>query len=279
MEPEEFEAILSWFLDALENATLRSILQRLRDTDVADLEQLDDLLSKMEIRTAVTLLQIIDSNLAAIDTLEKMHRDDAKERGVISKHLEGNPWLIDVTWMLNKAEARVSTWIQKEFDLKPKGDEGDEDRADFFCVAVGGTLHIVEIKRGAHVADADDILQADKYRTYVLKRFEELTEPNAIKYGHVQGHLIAAELNDDAQRLKLAYADKGWVFFATWDDLIERAKQTHHQYRAILQRKAIETDDTSDSGEEDILGPEPSLPNPGRKRSTKATRKRKRRKN
>jgi Histidine kinase-, DNA gyrase B-, and HSP90-like ATPase len=275
MEPGEFQDILSWFLDALENATLRSILQKLRETDVADLQQLDDLLSKMEIRTAVTLLQIIDSNLAAIDTLEKMHQKGAKERGVLSKHLENNPWLIDVTWMLNKAEARVSTWIQQEFGLEPKGDEGDEDRADFFCVAVGGTLHIVEIKRGAHVANAEDILQADKYRKYVIKRFEELTEPTAIKYGFVQSHLIAAQLHDDAQNIKQAYADKGWVLFATWDDLVERAKQAHHQFRDILQRKATEIDETSTSVGKEIPVGAPGLPNTGQKQRLKATRKKK----
>ncbi|RQV96776.1 hypothetical protein EH220_05265 [bacterium] len=246
MEPTEFEDILSWFLDALENATLRSILQKLRETDITDLQQLDDLLSKMEVRTAVTLIQIIDSNLAAIETLEKMHHQDAKERGVISKHLEKNPWLIDPTWMLNKAEARVETWIRTEFGTVKKGKKakGDDDRADFFCVAVGGTLHIVEIKRGAHIATQEDILQAEKYVTYVQGRFEELTDPKAIKYLHVQSHLIAASLQKAAKKIKEAYADKGWVFFTTWDDLIERAKQSHTQFREILQKKAKETDES-----------------------------------
>ena len=245
MEPGEFEDILSWFLDALENATLRSILQKLREADINDLQQLDDLLSKMEVRTAVTLLQIIDSNLAAIETLEKMHRRDAKERGVISKHLEKNPWLIDPTWMLNKAEGRVATWIKNEFGLEKRGQEGDADRADFFCVAVGGTLHIVEIKRGAHIATDKEVNQAEKYRKYVVKRFGELSDPKAIKYAHVQSHLIAAELHDDAQSIKQAYADKGWVFFTTWDDLIERAKQSHSQFREILQSRAAEAGESS----------------------------------
>ncbi|MBN2580937.1 MAG: ATP-binding protein [Pirellulales bacterium] len=240
MEPTEFEDILSWFLDALENATLRSIFQKLRETDIADLEQLDDLLSKMEVRTAVTLLQIIDSNLAAIETLEKMHRQNAKERGVISKHLEGNPWLIDTTWMLNKAEGQVATWIKREFGLEKKGTTGDADRADFFCVGVGGTLHIVEIKRGAHIATFNDIEQAQKYRKYVTKRYGELSDPKSIKYAHVQSHLIAAELHENAQSIKQAYADKGWVFFTTWDDLIERAKHSHNQFRKILQKRAKE---------------------------------------
>src|SRR5262249_44967522 len=151
------EAIFSWFLDALENATLRSILQKLQDTDVHDLEQLDQLLSKMEVRTAVTLLQIIDSNLAAIETLEKMHREDAKERGVLSKQLEKNPFVIHPTWSLNKAEGRVTTWLKKEFKLNAKSEDA-ADRADFFCVAIGGTLNIVEIKRGAFVAREKDIL-------------------------------------------------------------------------------------------------------------------------
>jgi hypothetical protein len=246
MEPDEFEAILSWFLDALENATLRSILQKLRETDVADLQQLDNLLSKMEVRTAVTLLQVIDSNLAAIETLEKMHHADAKERGVISKHLEKNPWLIDPSWMLNKAEARVSTWIKNQFGLEPKGGKGG-DRADFFCVAVGGTLHIVEIKRGAFVAHAKDILQADKYRKYVLKRFEEITDTKAVKYAIVQSHLISAESHEDTDNLKQAYADKGWVFFTTWDDLIERARLSHSQFRRILQQRASEAIPSEDS--------------------------------
>ncbi len=244
MEPSEFEDIMSWFLDALENATLRSILQKLRETNVTDLQELDDLLSKMEVRTAVALLQIIESNLAAIETLEKMHQEDARERGVLSRHLEANPWLIDVTWMLNKAEARVATWIKKEFGLAAKGQSGDKDRADFFCIGVGGTLHIVEIKRGRHVAKDRDVIQAEKYRKYVLKRFAELTDPKAIKYLHVQSHLIAAELHEDAQSIKQAYADKGWVFFTTWDDLIERAKQSHFQFRGILEKKAAEADDT-----------------------------------
>jgi len=245
MEPSEFQDILSWFLDALENATLRSILQKLREVPIADLQELDDLLSKMEIRTAVTLLQIIDSNLAAIETLEKMHRQDAKERGVISKHLEKNPWLIDPTWMLNKAEGRVATWIKREFGLEETGRPGDDDRADFFCVAVGGTLHIVEIKRGQHVATTKDIDQADKYRKYVAKRFGELTDPKAIKYLYVRSHLIAAELHEDAQSIEQAYASKAWVFFTTWDDLIERAKLSHLQFREILQSRAAEGDEIS----------------------------------
>ena len=248
MEPSEFKDIISWFLDALENATLRRIFQRLRDTDVADLQQLDDLLSKMEVRIAVTLLQIIEGNLAAIDTLERMHHEDAKERGLIAKHLERNPWLIDPTWMLNKAEARVATWIKNETGLNRKSQTGDDDRVDFFCVGVGGTLHIVEIKLGAHIATTDDILQADKYRGYVQGRFQELTEPNAIKYFHVQAHLIASELHGDAQRLKQSYSDNGWVFFTTWDDLIERAKLSHNQFRKALENRAAETDDGQATG-------------------------------
>jgi hypothetical protein len=278
MEPSEFGDILSWFLDALENATLRSILQKLRETDVADLQQLDDLLSKMEIRTAVTLLQIIDSNLAAIETLEKMHHRDAKERGVISKHLEKNPWLIDPTWMLNKAEGRVATWIKNEFGLEKKGQKGDEDRADFFCVAVGGTLHIVEIKRGAHVATYQDINQAEKYRKYVVKRFDELSDPKSVRYAHVQSHLIAAELHEDAQSIKQAYADKGWVFFTTWDDLIERAKQSHQQFREILQRRAAEAEEVFDPKIDGNSTEDTAVSKPRRKPRKKANRKKKGRK-
>jgi hypothetical protein len=130
----------------------------------------------------------------------------------------------------------------QEFKLnKPKKGakkgKGDDDRVDFFCVAVGGTLHIVEIKRGAFVATEKEILQAAKYREYVLKRFAQLSDAKAIKYPTVQSHLIAGELHEDAKTLSDAYADKGYVFFTTWDDLVERAKITHQQFRIILQNR------------------------------------------
>jgi len=240
MEPEEFESIFSWFLDALENATLRRIIDRLRVTDASDLEQIDELLSRMEVRTALSLLQVIDSNLAAIAALEKMHLEDAKERGVLAKHLERNPWLIHPTWMLSKAEGQVSTWIRSEFGLVPTGDEGDEDRVDFFCVGVSGTLHIVEIKRGRYVAKAEDILQADKYRRYVEKRYREINDPEAIKYGRVVSHLVAAGLREDATAAAEAFRAKEFVMFTDWKDLIGRAKLSHEQFRKVLNKTAGE---------------------------------------
>jgi hypothetical protein len=242
MEVDEFADLLSWFLDALENATLRRIMQKLRETDTRDLGRLDEVFSRMEIRTAVGLLQIVESNLAAIETLEKMHLEDARERGVISKHLERNPWLIHPTWILHKAEARVSTWIADEFGLEPTGNEGDEDRVDFFCVGIGGTLHIVEIKRGQHVATAQDFLQADRYRRYVEKRFREISDPEAIKYERVQSHLIASELHPEAEGIKNAYQDRGWVSFTNWSDLVERAKLSHYQYIEELRKAARQPD-------------------------------------
>jgi len=96
-----------------------------------------------------------------------------------SYNLEENPWLIHPTWMLNNPEGRVSTWIEKKFGFEPKGDRGDACISDFFCVGVGGTLHMVEIKRGAWIATNKDFLQADKYRTYVQKRFEEISDKEA----------------------------------------------------------------------------------------------------
>jgi hypothetical protein len=240
MEVDEFEELLSWFLDALENATLRRIIDKLREMDTADLEKVDELFQRMEIRTAVGLLQIIESNLAAISALEKMHLENARERGVIAKHLEKNPWLIHPTWMLKKAEGRVSTWIRDEFGLEAEGTEDEEDRVDFFCIGVGGTLHIVEIKRGKYVAKEKDFLQADKYRKYVERRFKEISDPEAIKYERVQSHLIAAELHPDAESIRTAYQDKGWVFFTNWSDLIERAKISHNQFREELDKASKE---------------------------------------
>jgi hypothetical protein len=240
MEVDEFEELLSWFLDALENATLRRIIDKLREADIADLEKVDELFQRMEIRTAVGLLQIVESNLAAIDALEKMHLEDARERGVIAKHLKKNPWLIHPTWILNKAEGRVSKWIRDEFGLGAEGAKDDKNRVDFFCVGIGGTLHIVEIKRGRYVAEAKDFLQADKYRTYVVRRFKEISDPEAIKYELVQSHLIAAELHPDAESIKNAYQDKGWVTFTNWSDLIERAKLSHHQFREELKKSSEE---------------------------------------
>jgi len=240
MEPSEFEELLLWFLDALENATLRNIIDKLRLADRTDLRRFDELLERMEIRTAATLLQIIESNLAAIDALEDMHGVDARERDVLSKHLARNPWLIHPSWMLHRVESRVATWVREEFGLADEGARGGRDRADFICLGVGGTLHIVEIKRGRHEATNEDILQANKYREYIERRYSELNDPEALRYGNIQSHLIAARLRDDASSAAEAFRAKAWVFFTTWEDLIERAQHTHAQFRDAL-RKVAET--------------------------------------
>ena len=240
MEVSEFEELLSWFLAALENVTLRRIIEKIRGTDLRDLGDLDRLLSKMEIRTAVALLQIINSNLAAIETLERLHAQGALERGVISKHLQRNPWLIHPTWLLNKAEAQVDKWIEEEFGIK--GPKKNRDRVDFFCVGVNGVLHIVEIKRGKHIARLKDFHQADRYRQYVLKRFEEIGDPEAPRYKIVQSHLIASKLHSECEDINNAFRDKGWVIFTPWSVLIEQAKLSHYQFRQELEKAVRQPD-------------------------------------
>jgi hypothetical protein len=94
----------------------------------------------------------------------------------------------------------------------------------------------------------------------------------------VQSHLIAAQLHDDAQSTKEAFADKGWVFFTTWDDLIERAKQGHVQFREILQKKAKETDESPTTEVESDGAPTRKQRNTAKKRSPAGkTKKRTRR--
>ncbi len=201
-----------------------------------------------------------------------MHQQDAKERGVLSKHLEKNPWLIEPTWMLNKTEGRIATWIREKFGLEETGQADDNKRVDFFCVAVGGTLHIVEIKRGKYIAKVKDFTQADRYRKYVETRFQELTDPKAIRYAYVQSHLISARLHGDAQSTKEAFARQGWVFFTTWDDLIERSKQSHYQYRQILQATAEEQNGASFAEKKPRGIDVPPETGAGKTRRTKAKR-------
>jgi hypothetical protein len=54
--------------------------------------------------------------------------------------------------------------------------------------------------------------------------------------------LISATLRKDAAELAQTYADNGYVLFTTWDDLIERAKYSHKQFRDILEKKATEAE-------------------------------------
>jgi len=112
--------------------------------------------------------------------------------------------------MLNKAEGRVSTWIKREFGLEAKDGKAKIGQTSS-ALRLGEPYTLSNKARGV-VAHAKDVLQADKYRKYVLKRFSEITDAKAIKYAIVQSHLISAELHDDAGSLKDAYADKGWCF-------------------------------------------------------------------
>ena len=96
------------------------------------------------------------------------------------------------------------------------------------------------------------------YKRQVLKRFSEINDPQAIVYNRVVSHLVAAELHADALGLSDAYAAKGWVFFTTWDDLIERAKRSHQQYREVLELRAF-----TEATEDQVDGrPRPNIEQP-----------------
>lgn len=250
---DEYAELVATFLDALENQTLRRVIEKLSAAPEGDLEELDELLSTMELRVAVGLLQVIRGNLAAIDALEKMNIEDASERDLISKHLKKNPWLIDPTWILNRPEAEVEKWIKDEFDLDAKHDPDNKDRVDFFCVGAGGTLHIVEIKRGRHKAKNVDSLQADKYRTQVLKAFDDQTIHSLNSYSRVVSHLVCDRLHDEAISLKESHEQTGKVYFHQWKHLTRDARLAHQQFISILEEAkeaAAEAAENSNDAEE-----------------------------
>jgi hypothetical protein len=206
----------------------------------ATIDQLLDIFDKTQIAELASYAQIAAERVRVIEELQQVI-DDNPDESKFQELLAKAPWLIEPTWTVITKNQSLKTfkdsfekfWKKKHNETITLAIGYEDKRPDFTLVAIGGRLHIVEIKKADHKFDDADLERLTNY----VDAFDEFFEAHRILATNFplgwQIDLIADGENIRKSSNKQAYKaarDAGKVFRVSWVDFLDRAKKTHEQF-------------------------------------------------
>jgi hypothetical protein len=205
------------------------------------LDSLLDLFSKSRIAEAASYAQLATERLQVLDELDEIIFDTARDEAALQRIITDAPWLIQPDWTVITANQSLKTFkIAFEKFLKQKHGldvqlaiEWEGKRPDFVLVAVGGMLHLVEIKASGHAFDDPDAERLFNYVDALQEFFENNREMAKEFPRRWRIDLVVDSLNLKKANNKQAFTraqDSGEVLQLSWNDFRARARKTHEQF-------------------------------------------------
>lgn len=172
------------------------------------------------------ILEVVQGRINIVDKFFSMIVNDASE----TAHVRGNdnlhdlvasyPWLINPQWQVLAEEKSITKQLI-EWGAEDLSEE-DRTRYDFLALTGDGQTVVIEIKRGAHSADFEDLQQLERYVNKL-----GAVQPN------IRGAFISGSYNI------LASIEKFWLErddmdLFTWGEIHTRTAEHYRHYKAIL---------------------------------------------
>lgn len=155
-----------------ETEAMRKILERIKEAEQSDLEELAKLLDEWGIYEVTALSTLIKSRLEVISTLETLINNVAtKEFPELHRILEKNLWLLDDNFRYYSSNEQMRTILDSHVLKQFEGKESL--RPDFVCKTLLDKHVIVEIKRPAHTITYNDVAQLLGYANMVKQQFPQ----------------------------------------------------------------------------------------------------------
>jgi hypothetical protein len=155
-----------------ETESMRKILERIKEAEQSDLEELAKLLDEWGIFEIASLGTLIKSRLEVIKTLETLIGSvGTKEFPELHKILEKNLWILDDNFRYYSSNEQMRTILGEHLLKKYPGKESL--RPDFVCKSLLDKHIVVEIKRPAHMMTHDDVTQLLTYANMLKQHFPQ----------------------------------------------------------------------------------------------------------
>lgn len=210
------------------------------DRGDASLQQLTDIFDKVRIAELASYAQIASQRVRVIKELQEIIEKSLDERE-FQALLARAEWLIEPSWtVITKNQGLKSFkqafehfWKQKTGETVTLAIGYLDKRPDFTLVSIGGTLHIVEIKRANHKFDDNDFERLNNY----VDAFEEFFADNpVIAQEFPKGWRI--DLVADGENLKKSSNKKAYQKIQDdehlsrigWRDFLARTQKVHEQF-------------------------------------------------
>ncbi len=219
---------------AFESLKLRSMLHRLDEVSVDDLEVLNQVFIQLDDLEASAYYQVTNNRIEVIRKLTELVDEEAKER-VLQEHLYKHLWLLDPSWErathTERMESRIYTALQGVYDSLT--DEQKHARLDIYYTTTGNRHVIIELKRSNRILDTSELIdQVSKYygaAENVLADMNKSTDPLEIVC------IVGRKLRDwdESQSGEKRSRDSLRAQHArvvTYDELIDNALQAYQDY-------------------------------------------------
>ena len=182
-------------------------------------------------------LKLADGRSDVMQKLDEYIQKGALEVKQIQPLFEENGWLVNPSWGEVTGQNRYTEMLRKNCK-EPKSTLEKDRRMDILGYEVGGTLHVVELKRPEKTLSRNDLEQIERYVDWARINLIG-TGPDSPRY--VTGLLIIGNIGSSAElakkRERLAGSD---IRVETFADLHHRALKVYGDVEDRLKKIAPE---------------------------------------
>lgn len=236
IEPDSAGPLLDIIKSNVEFQAFQELVDEL-EVPGAKVESLFKLFRDWRVIEAREHLKLSDGRLEVMERLSTYITDGALEVKQIQPLFEENGWLVNPTWGEVTGQTTYTALLRKNC-VEPKGLADGDLRIDILGYEVGGTVHVVELKRPEKTLSRDDLEQIEKYVDWARANLVG-TGPDAPKY--VTGLLIVGSLGNSkelSQKMtRLAGSD---IRVEVFRDLKNRAEKVYGEVENRLKKVAPE---------------------------------------
>jgi len=236
IEPEAATPLLEIIKTNIEFQAFQDLVDEMEKFGT-NIETLLKLINEWRIFEAREHLRLSDGRLEIMEKLDNYIHKGALEVKKIQPLFEENGWLVNPAWGEVTGQNRYTELLRKNC-LEPKSLSEKDKRMDILGYEVGGTVHVVELKRPEKTESREDLNQIEEYVDWARANFVG-TGRDAPK--SVTGLLIIGKLSGKKElsdkRERLAGSD---IRVETFGDLLHRARKVYGEVEERLKSIAPE---------------------------------------
>lgn len=212
--------------------------------DAPSLESLSDLFAKSRVAEAASYAQLAEERVGVLDRLDLVVFDSKRDEAALQRIITEAPWLIQPDWTVLTANQSLKTF-KTAFEHYLKTHHGLDTelaiewsgkRPDFVLAAVGGMLHLVEIKASGHKLDDEDFVRLYRY-VDALTSFFAVNKDMAAEFSRGwRIDLVVDGVNLKPGPNRRAYEDTvrdRQVEQMTWNDFRSRARRANEAFLEV----------------------------------------------
>lgn len=235
-DDEVLEEMASYVSSGVQQKAFSRILEDLNQSDVTSMGQLVELFDKYEVLDAINTLRIIKGRYQAIQKFDQLVDSPQSIKPEFYQFIEDNPWLIDPQWDYLDDEPKIREALHQNF----VNDNEVDNRVGFIALGDSDSIKAIDIRRPGVEIGETELDQLKRYVDYI----RGLKGSRPVNDRKVEGYLIGQRLSD-TQTVQQEYQRRlkpDNMYVRSFQDLREKAHQSHEEFIDVIRRKADRTD-------------------------------------